>query len=62
MIADGIYCCLSKSRSVKEDIGPQGPVRDGREGQKNTMKPAQGQHKRNEAFCGFECKKAIQSF
>lgn len=35
MIADGSYCCWSKSCSVKEDIGPQGPVRDGREGQKH---------------------------
>lgn len=31
MIADGSFCCLSKSRSAEENIGPWGPVRDGSE-------------------------------
>lgn len=31
MIADGSFCCLSKSWSAEENIGPWGPVRDGSE-------------------------------
>lgn len=60
MIADGTFCCLSKSWSVKEDIGLWGPVRDWSKWRGTLWDLQQDTTKEMnvcEAYIGFECLK-----